>query len=441
MTPSDIPAETAESAKTARNDRAAGAGGAAPSGLAGRDFLLLLAATFGMFSNHAVLISVVPLWSVGGGAGHGGAGATTGTVMAVTVAVQLAMGRLTRRFGARVLLVAGALLLGVPTFAYAASAALPWVLAVSAVRGAGFGIVTVAGAALVAALVAPGRRGRAVGLYGLAVGLPQVLVLPAGLWTAERYGFVPVFVAAGALSVLAAPLLAIMSRRPAPAPSRGAASGTSRAGSPALRSRPSAAVRALRRTAGPWTALFASASALGGVASFLSLALDEPTAAAVALFALSAAIIAGRWGAGVWSDRCGAGRLTAPGVVVGALGMAGLAAAAAAPGGGWTTGAAVTAAAAYGLGFGLIQNDTLVVMFQRSGPDGHGTASAAWNIAFDAGTGAGAVVIGLLSGVLGIAGSFAVAAAGMAAALPVAWLDARAHARDRGRDRATARTP
>jgi hypothetical protein len=41
------------------------------------------------------------------------------------------------------------------------------------------------------------------------------------------------------------------------------------------------------------------------------------------------------------------------------------------------------------------------------------------------------VVIGLLSGLLGIAGSFAVAAAGMAAALPIAWLDARARATDR----------
>nr|BFE35393.1 hypothetical protein GCM10010200_076440 [Actinomadura rugatobispora] len=190
----------------------------------------------------------------------------------------------------------------------------------------------------------------------------------------------------------------------------------------------SAAGRALTRAAGPWTALFAAASALGGVVSFLPLALHDPAAAAVALFALSAAIIAGRWGAGVWNDRCGAGRLTAPGGVAGVAGMAGMAAAAAMDGG-WATGAAVAAATLYGLGFGLVQNDTLVVMFQRSGPDGHGTASAAWNIAFDAGTGAGAVAIGLLSGVLGIAGSFAVAAAGMAAALPVAWLDARGRGR------------
>ncbi|MEW2355117.1 MFS transporter [Spirillospora sp. NPDC029432] len=410
MTSSDRPAPAS------RDDRPAPA--APASGLAGRDFLLLLAGTLGMFSNHAVLLSVVPLFSVGGGAGHGGAGAATATFMAATVLVQLGMGRLTRRFGARPLLVAGALLLGVPAFGYAASAALPWVLAVSAVRGAGFGIVTVAGAALVAALVAPDRRGRALGLYGLTIGLPQVLVLPAGLWAAGRYGFVPVFVAAGIVSVLAVPLAAAMSRHPALAPDR-----TPRPRGP--RTAPSArsARRAARRYAGPWTSLFVSSCAFGGVASFLPLALDAATAA-VALLALSAAIIAGRWTAGVWSDRAGAGRLAGPGVVAGGLGMAGLAAAAAADG----TGAAVTAVAAatlYGLGFGLVQNDTLVVMFQRSGPAGHGSASAAWNIAFDAGTGAGGAVIGLLSGALGISVSFAAAAAGMAAALPLAWLDAR----------------
>ncbi|GAA2408507.1 MFS transporter [Actinomadura vinacea] len=421
MTPSDTP-QTERAAPAERTVQTADGS----AGLAGRDFLLMLAASFGMFSNHAVLLSVVPLWSVGGGAGHGGAGVTTGTVMAVTVLVQVWMGRLTGRFGARVLLAAGALLLGVPSFGYAVSDALPWVLAVSAVRGAGFGIVTVAGAALAAAMVAPDRRGRAVGLYGLAVGLPQVLVLPAGLWAAERFGFVPVFVVAGVLSVLAAPLVAAMSGRTTLARRAGAtrARGPARA---SVSDSVGAARRVLAGSAGPWTALFASACAFGGIASFLPLALDDPAAAATALLVLSAAIIAGRWAAGVWSDRCGAGRLAAPGVLVTAAGMAGLAFAASPAGGGIV---AVVAAAAYGLGFGLVQNDTLVVMFHRSGPDGHGSASAAWNIAFDAGTGVGAVVLGLVSGALGIAGSFAVAAAGVIAALPLAWLDARARRAD-----------
>ena len=184
-----------------------------PTGLDGRDFLLLIVATLGTFSNYAPLLSVVSLWSAEGGRGHGGVGAATGVTMATTVGIQLVMGRLLRRYGLRRILAAGALLLGLPTFAYPVSSGLEWVLAVSAVRGVGFGMVAVAGSALVAELVPPGQRGRAVGRYGIAVGLPQVVCLPAGVWCAQQFGFTAVFVVTGAASVLAAPLAGLMSGR------------------------------------------------------------------------------------------------------------------------------------------------------------------------------------------------------------------------------------
>ncbi|RNF98534.1 MFS transporter, partial [Streptomyces botrytidirepellens] len=71
---------------------------------------------------------------------------------------------------------------------------------------------------------------------------------------------------------------------------------------------------------------------------------------------------------------------------------------------------ASAAAGLYGLGFGALQNDTLVMMFRRAGPQGHGMASTAWNMAYDAGTGAGAVVVGVASQVVGVDGAFAAAA-------------------------------
>src|SRR5690606_34509228 len=181
--------------------------------LADRDFLLLLAATLGMFANHAPMLSVVPLWAAEGGSAHSGVGTTTAVTMATTVAIQLCMGRLLRRFGPYRLLVVGALLLGVPTFGYPLSTDLGWVLSVSAVRGLGFGIVTVAGSALVADLTTPAQRGRAVGWHGIAVGLPQVVLLPLGVWFAESFGFTAVFLAAGASSALVPLLVAGMRRR------------------------------------------------------------------------------------------------------------------------------------------------------------------------------------------------------------------------------------
>ncbi|MEV0275788.1 MFS transporter [Streptomyces sp. NPDC050610] len=392
--------------------RRRGSAGDERTGLAGRDFLLLLAATVGTFANYAPLLSVAPLWSARGGSGNAGVGAVTGVTMATTVGVQLCMRWLLRRMSLRQVLVTGALLLGLPTFAYPLSTGLGWVLAVSAVRGVGFGMVAVAGSALVAELVPAHARGRAVGWYGVAVGLPQVLFLPLGVWLAEHIGFTPVFVAAGALSVLAA--AAIKAQRPGqgtPGGNRGA----------------KADKVPLRPFGRPFTVLITSACALGGVTTFLPLALTGSSAAPVALFLLSGAIVIGRWAAGFYSDRRGTGRLLVPSVLACVAGMGGFGLATASSGD-----AAVLAAVAgfvYGLGFGALQNDTLVIMFRRAGPHGHGAASTAWNMAYDAGTGIGAAAVGLTSHALGVDGSFTAAAVLILLAAPLALRDARAEHR------------
>jgi tetrahydromethanopterin S-methyltransferase subunit C len=50
---------------------------------------------------------------------------------------------------------------------------------------------------VVAELVPPAQHGRAVARYGLAVGLPQLGLLAAGVAVVEQLGFAVVFVAAG----------------------------------------------------------------------------------------------------------------------------------------------------------------------------------------------------------------------------------------------------
>ncbi|HVT68439.1 MAG TPA: MFS transporter, partial [Trebonia sp.] len=191
----------------------------------------MLIATLGVFTSYAPLLSVAPMWVTHGGAASGAAGAATGITMAATVAAQLCVPRLHRRLGFRAILAAGALVLGVPAFGYVLSASVGWVLAVSAVRGLGFGLVTVAGSALVAELVPAAGQGRAVGWYGMAVGLPQVLFLPLGVWAARHAGFAVVFAAAGGAGVVAAPLT--MTIRPglaAPRPIPGSSPGADRGG-------------------------------------------------------------------------------------------------------------------------------------------------------------------------------------------------------------------
>jgi hypothetical protein len=49
----------------------------------------------------------------------------------------------------------------------------------------------------------------------------------------------------------------------------------------------------------------------------------------------------------------------------------------------------------FGAGFGIVQNATLALMMERVPASGIGTATAIWNLAYDAGYGAGPAAFGL----------------------------------------------
>jgi predicted MFS family arabinose efflux permease len=261
------------------------------------------------------------------------------------------------------------------------------VLAVSAARGVGFGLVTVAASAIVAELVPPEQLGRASARYGLAVGLPQFVLLSAGVAAAEHLGFTPVFVVAGVL-----PLLGALTAAGIRVPRR-----ADRPGQVVVpRSRPPAWW--------PVLAMLGCATAQGGLITFLPLSSAAGTVA-LALLGTAAGALAGRLVAGELVDRRGwGGRLLRPGVLVTAVGMTVEALVGAGP-------LVVVGAVVVGVGFGLVQNDALTALFAAAGPQRYGSASAAWNIAYDAGTGVGAVGLGAVADPLGYAAAFGTSAA------------------------------
>ena len=157
------------------------------------------------FSGFALLVPVAPLWVIRGGSDDLGAGLVTTVMMACTVLAQLSMRRVLAGLGWRWTLVLGSGLLGLPALGHLASDGLWPVTALAALRGLGFGIVTVCGATAVAAFVEPARRGRAIGALGLASATPQFVLVPLAPWLAERAGFGLVFVLA-VLPALAIPL-------------------------------------------------------------------------------------------------------------------------------------------------------------------------------------------------------------------------------------------
>lgn len=361
--------------------------------LRSKAFLSMLIGSAAVFVNFALLAPVVPLWVVRGGAGDVAAGASTGVFMAATVLAQLAMTRLVAVFGYRALAIAGALFLGLPVPLFLVLTAWQPIVALSFVRGVGFGLITVCGSALVAELLPSAFHGKGSAWYGIAVGVPLLVGLPVATWLATHVGFAVVFVAATASAVLGAVPLALVPRVRA-AVTSGKAVGS---------------VRDIWR---PWLPMFAGSLAFGALTTFVPLMFGRsPLAASAALLVMSATALGGRWFVGVRSVS--AGRWLAAGLAMVGVGLLGVAFGAV-----WTAVLGVVAAAVYGAGFGAVQNESLVIMFSRVSA---AWASVVWNVAFDAGQGLGAVAVGTIAAATNYATAFAVLGAFALVLLPVTW--------------------
>jgi MFS family permease len=162
---------------------------------------LVFLSEFSTLASFYLLVSVTPRYAASVGAGSAGAGLVTGVLLLGTVAAELASSFLMRRYGFRAVLVAGAVLLGVPGLMLLSPGSLVVIGVATAARGFGFGLSTVVSDALTATLVPPERRGEGLGLYGVVSGAPAVLALPAGIWLAGRYGY-PVVVGMAAAAAL-----------------------------------------------------------------------------------------------------------------------------------------------------------------------------------------------------------------------------------------------
>jgi predicted MFS family arabinose efflux permease len=374
--------------------------------LMSRALLLLLIASFGAETGFYLLLSVVPLYATSVGASGVGAGLATGALMFATVAAEMATPRLVGRFGYRLVFAVGLVLLGAPALALVGATGMAVILAVCVVRGLGFAIVVVVGAALVARLVPAERRGEGLGLYGLVVGVPAVVALPLGVWLAGQVGYPLVFVA-GTGAVLAGLLLV------------GGLPGRQ-----AEAEEPVGVLAGLRNAAllRPATVFAATTMACGVVVSFLPVAVTGSTGgsaaalAALALLAQAAAATLTRWWAGRLGDRHGSAGMLVPGLVASAAGILALVLID-------SPVAVVGGMVLFGAGFGVTQNATLSLMFDRVPASGYGAASALWNLSYDAGLGIGAAGFGLLAAQTGYPAAFAVTGALMLVALVPAWRD------------------
>ena len=398
--------------------------------LVSRPLALVFLSSAATLTSFYLLLSVTPMFAAASGASGAGAGLVTGLPMLASVLAEGAAPALMARLGGRGVLAAGALLLGVPALGLLWSGSLGALLAVGLIRGLGFGLSVVVTGALVAELVPADRRGEGTGLAGLVSCGPAVLALPSGVWLAQHYGYGLVTLAAAAAALAPLAVLAGLpgrtrrtgsDRRPAapaaPAPVQDGAPLTLRDG---LRQ------PALRRTSLIFAATTVSA---GVVVAFLPLAGGASgRSAAAGLFAQAVTAALGRWWGGRLGDRHGHASLLVPGLLLSAAGLALVAAAGLTSTGAWLP---IAAMAIFGAGFGITQNATFAMMIDRVPASGYGAASALWNLAYDAGYGAGPAVLGLLAARAGYGAAFAATVVIVLGAVRPSWRERRASPRTR----------
>lgn len=366
------------------------------------------------FSSFFLTLAALPASAVRNGTSPASAGLVTAVMLGCTIAVQTVVPMLERRLGTSRLLAVGLVALGAPAPFYLLTHDLGWLLAASAVRGAGFGVLTVLGA-LISTSVAPrGRRGEAIGIYGLGIAVPNLAAVPAGaaLTSAGHFDVVAV--------LAACPLLAIpLTRRltstapiaviPAPETSTGRGDIAS----------------AIRASGLPSFVLLLVTLAGGGLLTFLPIARPHGALAALALLAMGVSGSVSRWRAGSLHDRSGSRALMPGLLVVAAAGMVLVSLALLDSGDGdgdpLRVAALLVGATVFGIGYGAMQNISQVVAFERAGPRQAPTASAVWNVAFDAGTGIGAYGVGLLAATpLELPGTYLACAVVLLLAVPAA---------------------
>lgn len=342
--------------------------------------------------SYNLLLSAVPLWAAQHILSKASAGIPTTVMLTVTISVQPFIPALVTRFGVGAVQAAGLLALGVPAPVYGLTTNLDLILGISAVRGVGFAVLTVMSTTLGAGLVPSARHGESVALFGLVANVPAVVGVPIGVALTQS-GHFALVASAGAAPVLAVPLALRLKH----APMRSWMASKS---AHSLASRP----KAWARIAPPALCLFVVTLAAGGLTTYLPVAWQRGRGAAVALLLVGCGGLLGRWRIGILADRTGT-RLLMPVCFIGAAASVTAVAAGLYFGSAWV----YLGAALFGVSLGGVQSLSTVAIFARASAGLESKASALWNVSYDAGTAAGAALVGLIAGA-GIGLPFAVAA-------------------------------
>lgn len=324
------------------------------------------------------------------GSGDVAVGIVLGSFAITGLACRPLAGHLADRRGRKLVVIAGAVATGVAGLLYFVPAGVPGLIVARLFLGAGEGMVYTAGSAWVVDLAPPGRRGRIIGLYGLAIWGGLALGPPIGELILRATSFDGVWAFAAGAPLLGA-LIALRipeSYRPRPIQAGDERKLISR--------------EALRPGFGLSLAIVGYAT----VAAFIVLHLDERGIGhgAAVFTAFAASVVAMRVLGGWLPDRLGSIPCAIGAAIVECVGLVVIALAHSLP-------EALAGAIAMGAGFSLLFPSLALVVINRVPEQRRGAAMGTFTAFFDLGVGIGSPIAGAAAAIGGYEAAFLLAAA------------------------------
>lgn len=333
-------------------------------------------------------------------------GIVTGSFAITGLACRPFAGRLADQRGRRLVVILGAVSTAVAGVLYFIPAGVPGLVAARLFLGAGEGAVYTAGSAWVVDMTPPERRGRIIGLYGLAIWGGLALGPPVGELILQATSFEMVWAFAAAAPLLGAFLAMRIPENFVPRPDRQV-------------DRRLISREALRPGLGLSLAIVGYAT----MAAFVVLHLDKQGVGhgATVFTAFAVSVVAMRVIGGGLPDRFGSIPCVIGAGLIEAAGLLTIAGAGSMP-------VAVLGAIAMGSGFSLLFPALALLVVNRVHEDRRGAAMGTFTAFFDLGMGVGSPIAGAAAAIGGYQAAFVLAAVCALGTIPVA-LSLRAVAR------------
>ncbi len=350
----------------------------------GRAFAGIFAVTFFCLLAVGATLPVLPRYVHGPlDGGNVAVGIVVGAFAVTGLLLRPFAGRLADHRGRRRTVLLGALLVAASGFLYLLPLDIPGLIVARLVLGAGEGTVFTAGSAWIVDLAPEGRRGRVIGLYGLAVWAALSIGPLIGELVLNASSYTVVWLCAGV-----APLIGALIAVRLPDPFRPLAQ-TER--------NPLIASEALR----PGAALALASIGYATLAAFVILHLDERGVGhgATVFGAFATMVVLTRLVGGDLPDRIGPTRVAITAALVEGVGLATIGLA-------QSLEVALAGALTMGVAFSLLYPSLSLIVVGRVPETRRGAALGTFTAFFDAGIGLGAPLAGLIAAVASYEGAF-----------------------------------